>query len=120
MARRAYPLILVLWLLNGLLTPLIDLYIIGSLIVGEVSRTVLLWALIQLATLALVAVGFLLERESLKTLWALPLQFFGYRQILSAITISSLFVSIAGHAAGWRPLERSGTARIIDQPARPA
>jgi cellulose synthase/poly-beta-1,6-N-acetylglucosamine synthase-like glycosyltransferase/peptidoglycan/xylan/chitin deacetylase (PgdA/CDA1 family)/spore germination protein YaaH len=54
-------------------------------------------------------IGFASERdENWKILWLLPLQRFGYRQLMYYVVVRSLFTALRGPFVGWGKLERSG------------
>ena len=44
-------------------------------------------------------------------LWWLPLQRFGYRQIMYYVVVRSLWTALRGPFVGWGKLERHGTVR---------
>ena len=50
--------------------------------------------------------------ESLKPLWALPLQQFVYRQLMYLVIIESTVSAIVGTRAHWGTLERTGDVKI--------
>jgi len=56
--------------------------------------------------------GFVLEKgEDWKLLWWLPLQRFGYRQIMYYVVLRSLWTALRGPFVGWGKLERHGTVK---------
>lgn len=56
--------------------------------------------------------GFLLEPdEDWRLLWWLPLQRFGYRQIMYYVVVRSLWTAARGPFVGWGKLERAGTVK---------
>ena len=62
-----------------------------------------------LVDLAAAIVGFLGERdENWRMLWLLPLQRFGYRQLMYYVVVRSLLTALRGPFVGWGKLERSG------------
>jgi cellulose synthase/poly-beta-1,6-N-acetylglucosamine synthase-like glycosyltransferase len=57
-------------------------------------------------------VGFVMERgEDWRLLWWLPLQRFGYRQIMYYVVVRSLWTALRGPFVGWGKLERHGTVK---------
>ena len=57
-------------------------------------------------------VGFLMEKgEDWRLLWWLPLQRFGYRQIMYYVVLRSLWTALRGPFVGWGKLERHGTVK---------
>jgi cellulose synthase/poly-beta-1,6-N-acetylglucosamine synthase-like glycosyltransferase len=56
--------------------------------------------------------GFVMEtREDWRLLWWLPLQRFGYRQIMYYVVLRSLWTALRGPFVGWGKLERHGTVK---------
>ncbi len=56
--------------------------------------------------------GFLMERgEDWSLLWWLPLQRFGYRQLMYYVVVRSISAAIRGAVVGWGKLERTGTVK---------
>jgi len=57
--------------------------------------------------------GFAIEkRENWSLLLWLPLQRFGYRQIMYYVVVRSILTAIRGPSVGWGKLERAGTVKI--------
>ncbi len=57
--------------------------------------------------------GFLMERnENWSLLWWLPLQRFGYRQLMYYVVVRSIWTAIRGRFVGWGKLERTGTVKV--------
>ena len=57
--------------------------------------------------------GFLMERnEQWRLLWWLPLQRFGYRQLMYYVVVRSISTAIRGGFVGWGKLERTGTVKV--------
>ncbi|HEX7775255.1 MAG TPA: glycosyltransferase family 2 protein, partial [Parvibaculum sp.] len=57
--------------------------------------------------------GFLMERrEQWSLLWWLPLQRFGYRQLMYYVVVRSITTAIRGPFVGWGKLERMGTVLL--------
>jgi cellulose synthase/poly-beta-1,6-N-acetylglucosamine synthase-like glycosyltransferase/peptidoglycan/xylan/chitin deacetylase (PgdA/CDA1 family) len=62
-------------------------------------------------------VGFSMERgENWGLLWWLPLQRFGYRQIMYYVVLRSIITAIRGPSVGWGKLERKGTVTVKHAP----
>jgi len=119
-----------IWLFQILLTavsPLVDLAIIWSLIwalYGETNhpvewssddflRSVFYWAAFIFLDLSAGALGMTLERRApWKDLVWLPVQRFGYRQLMYYVVIKSVAMAIRGRRVGWGKLERRATASM--------
>jgi peptidoglycan-N-acetylglucosamine deacetylase len=57
--------------------------------------------------------GFLMEKqENWNLLWWLPLQRFGYRQIMYYVVVRSIVTALRGPFVGWGKLERKGTVTV--------
>jgi hypothetical protein len=57
--------------------------------------------------------GFLMEKsEDWSLLWWLPLQRFGYRQLMYYVVVRSISAAIRGPFVGWGKLERTGTVSV--------
>ncbi len=118
------------WLFQIALTalaPLADLLLIWQLIGQWVAYaqhgsefsnadlvTVGIYYLVFVAVdLLAAAFGFVLERrEEWRLLWWLPLQRFGYRQLMYYVVVRSISAAIRGAVVGWGKLERTGTVKL--------
>ncbi|HET7084347.1 MAG TPA: glycosyltransferase [Rhizomicrobium sp.] len=117
------------WLFQILLTtlaPVADLLLLWQLIgeyinysqhvgtyTGDNVRIVGIYYVVFIVVDLLAAmVGFLMERgEDWRLLWWLPLQRFGYRQIMYYVVLRSLWTALRGPFVGWGKLERHGTVK---------
>ncbi|HWU55938.1 MAG TPA: glycosyltransferase, partial [Rhizomicrobium sp.] len=115
------------WLFQILLTtlaPVADLLLLWQLIgeyinyaqhvgtyTGENLKIVgLYYAVFIVVDILAAMVGFVLEKgEDWRLLWWLPLQRFGYRQIMYYVVVRSLWTALRGPFVGWGKLERHGT-----------
>jgi len=117
------------WLFQILLTtlaPVADLMLLWQLVgeyinyaqhvgtyTGESLQLVAIYYAVFIAVDLLAAMaGFALERhEDWRLLWWLPLQRFGYRQIMYYVVLRSLWTALRGPFVGWGKLERHGTVK---------
>jgi cellulose synthase/poly-beta-1,6-N-acetylglucosamine synthase-like glycosyltransferase/peptidoglycan/xylan/chitin deacetylase (PgdA/CDA1 family) len=117
------------WLFQILLTtlaPVADLLLVWQLVAeyinysqhvgtytGDNLRIVgIYYAVFIVVDLLAAMVGFVLERgEDWRLLWWLPLQRFGYRQIMYYVVLRSLWTALRGPFVGWGKLERHGTVK---------
>ena len=117
------------WLFQILLTtlaPVADLLLVWQLIAeyinyaqhvgtytGDNLRIVGIYYMVFIVVDLLAAMaGFVLEKsEDWRLLWWLPLQRFGYRQIMYYVVVRSLWTALRGPFVGWGKLERHGTVR---------
>jgi hypothetical protein len=49
--------------------------------------------------------------EEWNLIWWLPLQRFGYRQLMYYVVVRSISAAIRGAVVGWGKLERTGTVK---------
>jgi peptidoglycan-N-acetylglucosamine deacetylase len=117
------------WLFQIVLTtlaPVADLLLVWQLIAeyinyaqhvgsytGDNLRIVgIYYVLFIVVDLLAAMAGFVLEKsEDWRLLWWLPLQRFGYRQIMYYVVVRSLWTALRGPFVGWGKLERHGTVR---------
>jgi len=116
-----------IWLFQIILTtvaPLVDLAIVWSLVAAAVSHAFhpvewqpdnliiagLYWAIFILVDLSAAALGMALEPQAP---WAdlpwMPMQRFGYRQLMYYVVIKAIVAAVRGPSVGWGSLERRGT-----------
>jgi cellulose synthase/poly-beta-1,6-N-acetylglucosamine synthase-like glycosyltransferase len=118
------------WLFQIALTalaPLADLLLIWQLLSqwlayaqhgAEFSNTDLVtvgvyYVVFVVVDLLAAAFGFIMERnEQWSLIWWLPLQRFGYRQLMYYVVVRSISTAIRGRFVGWGKLERTGTVRV--------
>ncbi len=119
-----------IWLFQIVLTvaaPLVDLAIISSLawaIYGrayhpvewspdDFFRSLFYWAAFIFLDLSAGALGMALERQApWRDLVWLPIQRFGYRQLMYFVVVKSVVTAIRGYRVGWGKLERRATAVV--------
>jgi cellulose synthase/poly-beta-1,6-N-acetylglucosamine synthase-like glycosyltransferase/spore germination protein YaaH/peptidoglycan/xylan/chitin deacetylase (PgdA/CDA1 family) len=117
-----------IWLFQIFLTvaaPLVDLAIVSSLawaVYGrffhpvewspdDFIRSVFYWAAFIFLDLSAGALGMALERKApWQDLVWLPVQRFGYRQLMYYVVLKSVVTAIRGYRVGWGKLERRATA----------
>jgi cellulose synthase/poly-beta-1,6-N-acetylglucosamine synthase-like glycosyltransferase/spore germination protein YaaH/peptidoglycan/xylan/chitin deacetylase (PgdA/CDA1 family) len=119
-----------IWLFQIMLTavsPLVDLAIIWSLVWAlyskayhpvewspdDMMRSVFYWAAFIFLDLSAGALGMALERRApWRDLVWLPVQRFGYRQLMYYVVVKSIVTAIRGARVGWNKLERRATAAL--------
>jgi cellulose synthase/poly-beta-1,6-N-acetylglucosamine synthase-like glycosyltransferase/spore germination protein YaaH/peptidoglycan/xylan/chitin deacetylase (PgdA/CDA1 family) len=119
-----------IWLFQIFLTvaaPLVDLAIVSSLLWAlygrafhpvewspdNFVRSVFYWAAFIFLDLSAGALGMALERKApWKDLIWLPIQRFGYRQLMYFVVVRSVVSAIRGYRVGWGKLERRATAVV--------
>jgi cellulose synthase/poly-beta-1,6-N-acetylglucosamine synthase-like glycosyltransferase/spore germination protein YaaH/peptidoglycan/xylan/chitin deacetylase (PgdA/CDA1 family) len=119
-----------IWLFQIVLTavsPLVDLAIVWSVVWAVYARTyhpvewspddflrsVFYWAAFIFLDLSAGALGMALERRApWKDLIWLPVQRFGYRQLMYFVVVRSIVTAVRGARVGWNKLERRATAAL--------
>lgn len=114
--RRALPYMLLFQIVLPIIAPLIDLYAVYGLVFTDAMRVILAWAAFNAVQVVIAIYGFRLDRESIRPLWALPLQQFVYRQMMYLVIIESTVSALQGRRSGWKHLPRTGDAVIATAP----
>ncbi|MFC3740597.1 bifunctional polysaccharide deacetylase/glycosyltransferase family 2 protein [Paractinoplanes deccanensis] len=94
--------------LMPLLSPLIDVFLVYGLIFLDPLETLIAWFAMLTIQLASTIYAFRLDKESLKPVWAVPLQQFVYRQLMYLVLIQSTLAALGGIRLGWQKLQRAG------------
>jgi cellulose synthase/poly-beta-1,6-N-acetylglucosamine synthase-like glycosyltransferase/peptidoglycan/xylan/chitin deacetylase (PgdA/CDA1 family) len=113
--RRALPYMLLFQIALPIAAPLIDLFSLYGVLFTGVARAAIVWGAFNLLQLAIAVYAFWLDRESMRPLWALPLQQLAYRQLMYLVIIESTVSAIQGARSGWRHLPRTGDVVIHSQ-----
>jgi cellulose synthase/poly-beta-1,6-N-acetylglucosamine synthase-like glycosyltransferase len=117
-----------IWLFQILLTavaPLVDLAVVWSLVssiyawafhaqewsADDLMRPLFFWAAFIFLDLSAGAIGMALERRApwADLVW-MPVQRFGYRQLMYYVVVKSIDAALHGARVGWGKLERRATA----------
>jgi peptidoglycan-N-acetylglucosamine deacetylase len=84
---------------------------------GDLYTVGIYYVIFTLVDLMAAVFGFLMERrENWNLLWWLPLQRFGYRQIMYYVVVRSIWTAIRGAVVGWGKLERTATVKVRHAP----
>ena len=110
--RRALPYLVLFQIVLPIASPLIDLFALYGLIFTDPVRVILIWAAFNMIQVGIAAFGFRLDRESMRPLWALPLQQFVYRQLMYLVIIEATASALRGARSGWKHIPRTGDAVI--------
>jgi GT2 family glycosyltransferase len=121
----ALPQIWLFQILLAVAAPLVDLAVVWGLVSGilahiahplewspdDMSNILLYWGVFVLIDLLAGVLGMAMEREAP---WAdlpwLPLQRFGYRQLMYSVVVRAVITAVRGPQVGWGKLERRATA----------
>ena len=95
-------------ILLPLIAPVVDLAAIYGLIFLSPVSVAAFW--LGFTALQLLACGYALrlDREPLRTLWAMPLQQVVYRQLMYLVTIQSVMTALLGTRHRWQAITRTG------------
>jgi cellulose synthase/poly-beta-1,6-N-acetylglucosamine synthase-like glycosyltransferase/peptidoglycan/xylan/chitin deacetylase (PgdA/CDA1 family) len=110
--RRALPYIFFFQITLPIVAPLIDLFALYGLIFTNPVPVIGYWLAFNALQVGLAAFAFRIDRESLRPLWALPLQQFVYRQLMYLVIIESTVSALVGTRAHWGTLQRSGDVEV--------
>jgi cellulose synthase/poly-beta-1,6-N-acetylglucosamine synthase-like glycosyltransferase/peptidoglycan/xylan/chitin deacetylase (PgdA/CDA1 family) len=112
--RRGLPYLVLFQILLPALAPLVDLFTLYGLLFLDPLPVLGYWVAFNLVQLALGWYAFRLDRESIRPLWALPLQQFVYRQLMYLVVIQSIGSALRGTRLRWQHLQRTGDVEITD------
>lgn len=108
LGRIALPMLLVFQLVLPLLAPVIDVFAVYGLLSGNARSVMTSWIAYMVLQVLVGAYALRLDKESLRPLWALPLQQVVYRQLMYLVVIQSLVSALSGIHLPWHKLERTG------------
>ncbi|MDQ6749266.1 MAG: bifunctional polysaccharide deacetylase/glycosyltransferase family 2 protein [Actinomycetota bacterium] len=110
--RRAVPYMACFQIVLPILSPLIDLFALYGVVFTNPVPVIGAWLGFNALQLALAVFAFRLDRESLRPLWALPLQQFVYRQLMYLVIIESTISALVGLRAQWKTIPRTGDVQV--------
>jgi len=110
--RRALPYLTFFQYLLPMLAPLIDLFALYGVIFTNPIPVLGAWVAFNALQLFLAIFAFRLDGESLRPLWALPLQQLVYRQLMYLVVIESTISALIGIRARWKSIPRTGDIEI--------
>jgi len=99
-------------ILLPLVAPLIDLFALYGLIFSDPTPVIAFWLGFNALQLVIAVIAFRLDGESLRPLWALPLQQFAYRQLMYLVIIESTISALVGARASWKTIPRTGDVEL--------
>jgi cellulose synthase/poly-beta-1,6-N-acetylglucosamine synthase-like glycosyltransferase/peptidoglycan/xylan/chitin deacetylase (PgdA/CDA1 family) len=115
LGRIALPMLLLFQVVLPLLAPVIDVFAVYGLLSGNARTVLTTWLAYMVLQVLLGAYALRLDKESLRPLWALPLQQVVYRQLMYLVVLQSLVSALSGIRLPWHKLERTG----MDSPLTP-
>jgi len=110
--RLALPYMILFQIVLPIGAPLIDLFALYGLLFGNTWPVLAFWLVFNVLQLLLATFAFRMDNESLRPLWALPLQQFVYRQLMYVVIIESTVSALAGARAHWRHPTRTGDVEL--------
>ena len=113
---RALPYMILFQILLPLVAPMIDLFAVYGLIFGDAAPVLAFWLGFNALQLVIAVIAFRLDGESLRPLWALPLQQFVYRQLMYVVIIESTISALIGARASWQTIPRTGDVELPPAP----
>ena len=110
--RIALPYMILFQIVLPIAAPLIDVFALYGLLFTNPVPVLAYWLGFNALQLFLATIAFRLDGESLRPLWALPLQQFVYRQLMYVVIIESTVSALIGARAHWRHLTRTGDVEV--------
>jgi cellulose synthase/poly-beta-1,6-N-acetylglucosamine synthase-like glycosyltransferase len=114
MGRFGLLYLLAFHLLLPLLAPVMDLLVLYGFLVADAPLGLIVWTVFLLIQTASAGYALRLDGESLRPLWAYPLQQLVYRQLMYVVVIQSLITALHGTQLRWMSVRRTG--RLTDAP----
>ncbi|MGI5501961.1 glycosyltransferase [Lentzea sp. CA-135723] len=114
MGRFGLLYLLAFHLLLPLLAPVMDLLVLYGFLVADAPLGLIVWTVFLLIQTASAGYALRLDGESLKPLWAYPLQQVVYRQLMYVVVIQSLITAVHGTQLRWMSVQRTG--KLADAP----
>jgi LCP family protein required for cell wall assembly len=115
--RRGLGYVAAFQILQPLLGPIVDVYLVYSLLFRPPGLVAVFWLGLHVAQFAVAAYAFRLDKEPAGPLWSLPLQQIGYRQLIYLVTIQSTVTALLGGGLRWHVSTRTGRAAALDPSA---
>jgi cellulose synthase/poly-beta-1,6-N-acetylglucosamine synthase-like glycosyltransferase len=112
LGRVGLPYMLAFRVLLPHAAPLIDVFALHGVLVGEGTRVAVVWLAYAALSVAIAAYALHLDGESYGPLWSLPLQQFFYRQLIYLVVIQSLVSAVSGLHLPWHKLHRTGDVTV--------
>ena len=110
--RIGLPYLVLFQIALPLLAPLIDLFALYGIVFLDPVPVAAYWLGFNAISLILAVYAFRLDRESLRPLWALPLQQIVYRQLMYLVVIESVISALRGTRLRWQNIERTGEIEV--------
>ena len=96
-----------------LLSPALDVFTLYGVLFVDPARYIAFWVAFNVLNLLIALYAFRLDDESPRTLWALPLQQFVFRQLVYLVVFEAIVSAVAGTRLRWHKLTRTGDIVVI-------
>lgn len=106
--RRALPYLTIFQILLPLLAPVVDVFALYGVVFLNPLVAGGSWLAFATAQAIASAYALRLDRERLRTLWALPFQQILYRQLMYLVVIQSAVTALLGARLRWHAMHRTG------------
>jgi cellulose synthase/poly-beta-1,6-N-acetylglucosamine synthase-like glycosyltransferase/peptidoglycan/xylan/chitin deacetylase (PgdA/CDA1 family) len=114
LGRRGLPYLILFQIALPLFAPLVDVFSIYGFVFLDSLAIIGFWIVFTSLQVFLGWYAFLLDRESPRVLWAMPLQQFVYRQLMYLVVVESVLSALRGARLRWRPITRSGEIEVAN------
>jgi hypothetical protein len=114
--RRGLPFVTLFSVMLPLLAPVLDLILLYGMIFLDRWITAVWWLGMLAVQIITAVLAFRLDREPLRPLWTVPLQQFGYRQLIYLVLLQSGLTALTGRRLGWQKLRRTGEVTAAGAP----
>jgi cellulose synthase/poly-beta-1,6-N-acetylglucosamine synthase-like glycosyltransferase/peptidoglycan/xylan/chitin deacetylase (PgdA/CDA1 family) len=123
--RRCLPYLAFYQVALPMIAPVVDLAAIYGILFLNPIEIMVFWLAFNALQLTACGYALRLDRERLRTLWALPLQQVVYRQLMYLVTIQSVMTALLGTRHRWQAMNRTGVfsggpGQAAGLPPRPA
>ncbi|WP_367131141.1 glycosyltransferase [Saccharothrix sp. HUAS TT1] len=112
MGRFGLLYLLVFHVVLPVLAPALDVYVLYGAFVADAPLGLVIWGVFLAVQTASAGYALRLDGESLKPLWAFPLQQLAYRQLTYLVVVQSLVTAAHGTPLKWQTARRSGLAEV--------
>jgi cellulose synthase/poly-beta-1,6-N-acetylglucosamine synthase-like glycosyltransferase/peptidoglycan/xylan/chitin deacetylase (PgdA/CDA1 family) len=112
LGRRGLPYLILFQIALPLFAPLVDVFSVYGFVFLDSLAIIGFWLVFTSLQVFLGWYAFLLDRESPRVLWAMPLQQFVYRQLMYLVVVESVLSALRGARLRWRPIARSGAIEV--------
>lgn len=110
--RRAVALLALMQMALPLVAPLVDLFALYSIVFLDPMPILAFWGAFNLFQMTLAWFAFGFDGENRRTLWALPLQQFVWRQVMYLVVLDGLISAAIGTRQTWKHSRRTGAAAV--------